>query len=145
MYSALTHFRIIKVVVAIFLIKIVVTIFLLFMPAKSMACRCVEQSYTDNYQAADMVFHANVTEFMPDLTGEGGLAFLKVKLWWKVKNPIMKKNKDLIVGTRTNCAFDFKMGETYLVFIKEDQNGLYYTNRCMGNKPSDFFTLNHRD
>ncbi|MFS1525083.1 hypothetical protein ACL7TT_13395 [Microbulbifer sp. 2304DJ12-6] len=107
-----------------------ILLFIVFMyPISAFACRCQEQSIQINYERSSMVVYANVQDFIAAPSGEGGTAILAINHWWKSSSP-----KKIVVNSLTNCSQNFEIGGSYLLFLNMEPSGLYYTDRCLGNK-----------
>lgn len=102
---------------------------LLLMPSFAWACRCSKLSFKAAFQQADSIVVAEVVQLSGDINAEGVKARLKVSQSWK--QPV---ETELWVTTRTTCAFEFKLGESYLLYLNSTASG-YSTNHCSGNLP----------
>jgi hypothetical protein len=76
-----------------------------------------------------MVVYANVQDFIASPSNEGGTAIIFISDWWKSTSP-----KKIVVNSITNCGFSFEIGKSYLLFLNQESNGLFYTDNCSGNK-----------
>ncbi len=100
----------------------------------ALACRCVEPASTATaYRRADVVVRARVQSVEGEGEAPGGaLAHLLVDQAWKTDVPAA-----VDVKTSTTCAFDFKPGQDYLLYLLRDrQAGQLTTRICMGNLPA---------
>ena len=75
---------------------------------------------------------AEVLEIDGKFNAEGGaIATLRAAKAWKSGVPATLK-----VETRTTCAFDFRKGETYLVYLsRSGHRAQFATTICDGNLP----------
>ncbi len=92
------------------------------------ACRCTQPSMQEAYDASALVVQANVSDFAGMPSGEGNVAILKIKQAWK--GQALDK---ISVISLTNCHFSWEVDKEYIVFLYEEPNGMYSTDRCMGN------------
>lgn len=105
-----------------------------FASEAAFACRCVTPKTPEQaFVKADAVVLAEVARVDGNFEAEGGAtATLKVSKAWKVDMPAT-----LRVETRTTCAFDFRSGETYLVYLSRSGGRTKYTTTiCDGNMPA---------
>ena len=105
---------------------------LLGLPAVSLACRCPDSiSPTTAYQQADIVLLGKVMAVEGDINREGATARISVSEVWK-----KKIQHEVSVSTATTCAFEFKLNEEYLLYLRESPDGKHYTTKkCVGNLP----------
>lgn len=95
------------------------------------ACRCAGPLTPQGaFTQADAVVFAEVLAVEGNFKAEGGaIATLKTNKAWKAGVPAT-----LRVETRTTCAFDFRTGETYLVYLARSRGRApYSTTICRGN------------
>jgi len=76
-----------------------------------------------------MVVRVTVDDVVPMPSGEGSTAVVSVKASWKTSSPAR-----LIINTFTSCAFNWKTGGEYILFLIKESNGLYSTDRCVGSR-----------
>jgi hypothetical protein len=98
------------------------------------ACRCAGPHTPQSaYRAADVVVLAEVLDVEGNFEAQGGaVATLNAAKAWKARVPAA-----LRVETRTTCAFDFRKGETYLVYLtRSGGRAPYATTICRGNLPA---------
>lgn len=96
------------------------------------ACRCIEPGPAESYGRAAAVVRANVIKVVAAPEGPGSTAILKVSQAWKSEVP-----EELAVTTVTTCAFDWRQGKGYFLFLVRDGTGFFSTGRCLGNQPVD--------
>lgn len=97
------------------------------------ACRCIAPKTPEQaFARADAVVLGEVVDVDGNFEAEGGaIATLKVRNAWKADVPAT-----LRVETRTTCAFDFRAGATYLVYLSRSGSRTAYTTTiCDGNLP----------
>ena len=104
-------------------------LFFLALPAQSFACKCKELSIQKNFNNSSMVVYATVKDFIPSPSNEGGTAVLLIDNWWKSNSP-----QKIVVNSLTSCGFNFEANKSYLLFLNQESNGLFYTDKCSGNK-----------
>jgi hypothetical protein len=95
------------------------------------ACRCAGPHTPQTaYRTADAVALAEVLSLEGNFRAQGGaIATLNAGKAWKAGVPAT-----LRVETRTTCAFDFRTGETYLVYLtRSGIRAPYSTTICRGN------------
>lgn len=92
------------------------------------ACRCKQPSIQEAYDAAALVVQADVSDFASLPSGRGNVAILKIKQAWK--GQALDK---ISVVSLTNCHFSWEVDKEYIVFLYEEPNGMYSTNKCMRN------------
>ena len=110
------------------------TLFLSFMvlnPAIGWACRCKNPATTSAaYSKADIVVYGHVDSLTGDInTQSGSVAAITVSDAWKGEVP-----RQIKLNNQTTCAYDFKVGQYYLVFLnKTATKGELETTICSGN------------
>ena len=114
------------------LLKSVCFLLLLWvLPSYGYACRCAGFiSPAVAYQRADVVLWGKVLAVKGDInTEQGAIAKISVlKLWKK------SVGKEVEVLTRTTCAYDFKIGDEYLLFLNKTADIKFFTTGiCSGN------------
>ena len=95
------------------------------------ACRCAgPQTLQRAFKTAEVVVLSEVLAVEGNFEAEGGaVATLKASKAWKASVPAT-----LRVETRTTCAFDFRKGESYLVYLtRSNGRAPYSTTICSGN------------
>ena len=115
-----------------FFIKAVCALFLLFaLPAAGIACRCAGPiSPSTAYQRAQAVVVGKVLDLKGDRDKEGATARIAVSRAWK-----QRVDAEVEVFTSTTCAFDFQVGEEYLLYLYESPKTKgYTTKKCLGNQ-----------
>ena len=105
------------------------TLVISVLPTMAFACQCNEIDINNSYNESAMVVYANVQDFIPAPSGEGGTAIIIIKHWWKSSSP-----ERVAVNSLTNCNLDFEIGSSYLLFLGMESNGLYYADKCSGSK-----------
>jgi hypothetical protein len=64
-----------------------------------------------------------------DINKDGAMARVRVLRVWK-----KKVKGELEVWTRTTCAYEFHVGEEYLIYLQQTADGEHYsTRKCDGN------------
>lgn len=101
---------------------------MLSMATEAFACRCKTPDLAAAYADAELVILGTVSDYIPAPEGMGGTAVVSLRGEWKQSAP-----SELVVNSVTSCYFDFVQGTEYLLFLKQDSNGLYYTTACQGN------------
>lgn len=101
----------------------------LFLSTSAFACRCKEPSIEQTFKSSSMVVYATVKDFIPSPLDEGGTAIILIDTWWKSSSP-----EKIVVNSLTNCRFNFEINKSYLLFLKQESSGLFYTDKCSGNK-----------
>jgi hypothetical protein len=102
-------------------------------PSYGYACRCIEPASTAlAYQQADIVLLGKVLTINGDINKDGGaIAKIDVLKSWK---QTIETQVDVV--TKTTCAYNFKIGEEYLLFLRKNkQTNELTTERCKGNLP----------
>jgi hypothetical protein len=103
-------------------------------PFYSHACRCGSISPSTAYHQADVVLWGKVLTVKGNINTEAGATarISVLKLW---KRGVANAN-EVEVLTRTTCAYDFKIGEEYLLFLNKDSHtDQFTTGICNGNLP----------
>jgi len=115
-----------------FFIKLACVLLLLALPSYALACRCPGQISPESaYQRADVVLCGKVLTVKGDIDKEGATARIRVLKVWK-----KRVQSEVDVFTSTTCAFVFRTGEEYLLYLYETPEGKYYsTKKCIGNLP----------
>lgn len=99
--------------------------------SSSYACRCKDPANTGiAYKKADLVIQGTVQKLTGSIkTPEGSVAEIAVDNAWKGKTSGLIK-----VVNQRSCAYDFKAGQSYLVFLHRVPNQkIYLTYTCSGN------------
>jgi len=99
-------------------------------PALAQPCRCVEPKPQQAYSTADSVA---LGQFLSRKDGarEGDLVYvMAVAQSWK-----RQLDAQITIYSGTTCRFEAELSRNYVVFIKRDRAGNYYTARCLGNRP----------
>jgi hypothetical protein len=112
---------------------IAIGVLLLATAEPALACRCAGPATPQkSYAHADAVVLGEVVSVAGDIDAEGGaIATLQTEKAWKTKVPA-----NLKVETRSTCAFDFKTGQRYLVYLsRTGARAAYSTTICAGNLP----------
>ena len=110
---------------------ILLALTVLLAATQAQACRCAGPHTPQSaYRMADVVVLAEVLAVEGNFEAQGGaIATLNASRAWKAGVPAT-----LRVETRTTCAFDFRQGETYLVYLtRSDGRTSYATTICRGN------------
>jgi len=103
----------------------------LCLPRDAIACRCAGAlSPRAAYQRAPVVVRAEVRSVTGDINKAGVTATLRVSQAWK-----KRVSREVTVFTNTTCAFVFRPGTEYLLYLYETPAEGYYTARCLGNLP----------
>jgi hypothetical protein len=101
---------------------------LLVLPAHAVhACRCKAPTPEQAYVSAFAVIEGKVSRFRAAPSGEGGAATLEITRTYK--NHV---SESVIVATATDCFFAFEQGREYLVFLRSNKDGTFWTTRCTG-------------
>lgn len=112
-------------------VRVIAALVLAVAAQQSLACRCLEPASTaDAYGSATVVVRAIVlsVEGVGDSPG-GARAQLRVEEAWKSAVP-----GDVVVSTATTCAFDFRAGNEYLLYLYPGPAaGELSTRICVGN------------
>jgi len=95
----------------------------------ALACRCTEPSPRQAYRAAESVVYGKVLSAKSDNDGADTSYVIDVVESWK--QPV---EVQITVHTSTSCAFAAKIGEGYVLFLKQPSQGAYETAMCMGNR-----------
>jgi hypothetical protein len=98
----------------------------------AIACRCQQPEASDSYNDASLVVRARVADIVTAPSGEGSTAILEITDAWKAESP-----SRIAVISLTNCHFPWEKKKEYIVFLSEEPNGLYSTDRCKGNQQTD--------
>lgn len=102
------------------------------MAENALACRCQQPAIADSYKNASLVVHARVNDIVIAPSGEGSTAILEIKKAWKAESP-----SRIAAISLTNCHFLWEKTKEYIVFLTEEPNGLYSTDKCKGNLQID--------
>lgn len=104
---------------------------LLVLPASGLACRCLEDiAPASAYRQADVVVWGQARAVRGDINKEGATASVRVFKAWK--KPV---RAEIDILTSTTCAFVFRTGEEYLLYLHVSPDGARYTTkRCLGNR-----------
>lgn len=100
--------------------------------SSSYACRCKDPVNTGAaYNKADLVIQGTVQKLTGSIkTPEGSVAEIAVDNAWKGKTSGLIK-----VVNQRSCAYDFKSGKSYLVYLHRVPNQkIYLTYICSGNQ-----------
>jgi hypothetical protein len=98
----------------------------------ALACRCQQPAVSDAYNDAALVVHARVTDIVTVPSGEGSTAILEIKKAWKAASPAR-----IAAISLTNCHFPWDKQKEYIIYLTEEPNGLYSTDKCKGNQQID--------
>lgn len=99
--------------------------------AQSYACRCVNPPTPKAaYEQADLVLLGEATTVEGDPYAKGGaMVHVDITKAWKQAVP-----KAIKVSTSTSCAYDFKAGERYLLYLrKAEGRDCYIARACQGS------------
>ena len=105
---------------------------LLLHSAPGFACRCAGPLSPETaYGQADLVVLGETLSVDGDPYGKGGAEVcVAVDRAWKQATPTKVR-----IRTSTSCAFDFKAGEAYLLYLRRAEDGDHYVARaCQGNE-----------
>ena len=105
---------------------------LFFVSSITYACRCKEAGLDDSFKSSESVVLGKVLEVAPLSDYDGNISIIEVVRSWK--KPI---SQTIGIMSITNCSFIFKKGRQYILFLKSDRYGLYYTDKCMGSRLVD--------
>ena len=113
-----------------FVYLIWVLVALLVLPSLAHACRCAGPvSPATAYHNALAVVQGKILAVEGDINKEGVTARVRVLKAWK-----KKIKSEIEVSTRTTCAYDFHVGEEYLIYLQQTADGGHYsTKKCAGN------------
>ena len=113
---------------------------LLVTPQVAAACSCIgyedaEEGYRVQAQLADVIFQGRVETIETDEEERTRMSFMSVEKYWK-------GNEDAFVEVHTAmesaaCGIDFLIGETYIVFASENEDGDIETGLCSGTMNQD--------
>jgi hypothetical protein len=95
-----------------------------------LACRCNPPELSDAYKSASLVVHASVNDVVTMPSGEGSTAILEIKKAWKAVSPAR-----IAAISLTNCNFPWEKAQEYILFLTQESNGIYSTDRCTGSIP----------
>lgn len=99
-------------------------------PQHALACRCREPAIATAYRRADAVVQALVVKVVPTPQPPGSTAILAVSKTWRRDLP-----DEIAVSTVTDCAYEWREGREYVLFLVRDSTGVLSTGRCLGNRP----------
>jgi hypothetical protein len=112
-----------------FLIKISCLLMLLMIfPSVALACRCAgPTSPSAAYKRAHVVVVGKVAKIVSKSETDSTATIIVSQVW--------KENMahEITVSTSTTCAFDFVVGDNYILYLYKAPDGGYYTSRCVGN------------
>lgn len=110
-----------------------VLVALLGLPSLAFACRCAGPvPPATAYRNAQVVVQGKILAVKGDINKEGATARVEVSKAWK-----KKIKSELEVSTRTTCAYEFHVGEEYLIYLQQTADGGHYsTKKCVGNVKS---------
>lgn len=100
-----------------------------FLSESVLACQCKDQNIDINCRNSDMVVYATIQDFIASPSADGGTAVLAIDRWWKSSSP-----RKIVTNSLTSCGLDFETGDSWLLFLNKESNGLFSTDRCSGNK-----------
>jgi len=118
-------------IIKIRLIKAAFFIFFISYSAQSYACRCAgDLTPKEAYDNVDIVLLGTTATISGDPFKKGGAEInIDVAKVWKCSVP-----KVIKIFSSTSCAFDFKIDEQYLLYLKKVKGKDYYvTDICQGN------------
>lgn len=95
----------------------------------ALACRCTEPGPRQAYRAAESVVYGKILSVERDNDGADTSYLIDVAEFWK--QPVEMR---ITVHTGTTCAFVAKVGEGYVLFLRQPRQGVYETAMCMGNR-----------
>jgi hypothetical protein len=102
---------------------------------QALACRCREPSIPTAFVRADAVAVGVISEVRDLRPGDTRLAVSIEKSWkGSLANSIQ-------VETGTTCKLAAQTGERYLLFLRRNRDGSYYTRKCMGDRSDPDPTL----
>ena len=103
----------------------------LLMPTEAHACRCpTSVSLAAHYQRAAAVVVGTVEGIRSAGRVGATVATVSVSDGWK-----KSVYAQVTVATESTCAFDFKTGATYVLYLVDAPDGGYFTSQCLGNQP----------
>ena len=117
--------------IKIFQIKAALFIFFIIYTTQSYACRCVgDLTPKEAYEKVDVILLGTAVTISGDPFQKGGAEInIDVAKVWKCSVP-----EEIKIFSSTSCAFDFKIGEQYLLYLTKVKGADYYvTNACQGN------------
>ncbi len=112
-------------------IKIVLFLFLAVYSVNGYTCRCAGNlTPKEAFENVDVVLLGTTTSISGDPYLKGGAEiYISVSKTWKNPTPDVIK-----VFSSTSCAFNFKYGEQYLLYLHKVKGSDYYvTTSCQGN------------
>jgi hypothetical protein len=101
------------------------------------ACRCREPSTLQAFARADAVA-VGVVSTVRDLDAGDTILEFAVERSWKTNLAGIIK-----IDTATTCKFTANAGTRYLLYLRRDGHGAYYTTQCMGDRPNPDPNLLH--
>jgi hypothetical protein len=119
--------------IKVFHVKAALFIFFIVYSSQSYACRCAgDLTPKQAYEKADIVLIGTATTISGDPFKKGGSSInIDVARAWKCHSPRVIK-----IFSSTSCAFNFSVGEQYLLYLNKVKGEDYYaTDVCRGNVP----------
>lgn len=96
------------------------------------ACRCKAPEIANSYNNSVAIVQVTAEEVINVPEGSGITAILNVTKTWKAGT-----TSKIVVNSLTNCYFPMEKNKDYILFLNIEPNGLYSTDRCVGNKTSE--------
>lgn len=97
-------------------------------PVAADACRCREPSLADAFSHSQAVIVGRVAQ-VRDVDQMRTVIGIEVERSWKTA-----PRSRIEVDTGTTCRIPAMVGQRYLMFLRKDGSGRYYSNRCMGDR-----------
>lgn len=97
-------------------------------PGVALACRCREPALAAAYRSADAVVLGKVLSAR-DPDPSRTIYSIQVRRSWKLRSPAQVQ-----VESGTTCRIQAPLGADYLLFLKRDASGGFFTTRCMGDR-----------
>lgn len=109
-----------------------VFLLLALVSSAAFACRCVPPTIAKAYGAAELIITGSIRKVDGVFDDpDGAQVTIDVQENWKGMTSEL-----LDVNTRSNCAYHFKVGRSYLIFVRKDATTKRLTtNICVGNRP----------
>ena len=104
-------------------------IILFLVSSYSYACRCVNSNINDAYSNSDIIIIGKVLATAQLADYDGNISIINVIESWKGF-----ASETIAIKSITNCSLTFNNDLNYMLFLKRDAHGTYYTDKCLGSK-----------
>ena len=95
----------------------------------ALACRCAaDLSPTAAYQRAEAVVIGEVSAVKADSEPGSSTATITISHAWK-----KAVSREIRVHTSTTCAYAFREGQQFVLYLYPSRSAGYYTSHCVGN------------